>query len=72
MILKHINLNGLTCGACAKVCEMKIKKIYGVEKVQIIQKGSIGEGHIESNREIGLDEVQKALSDTHYKVEAYN
>ena len=72
MISKNITLPGLTCGACAKVSEMKIRKIDGVEEVHIIQQGSEGQGSINSSREIGLEEVQKALADTHYQVKIYN
>lgn len=72
MISKNITLTGLTCGACAKVSEMKIGKIEGVEEVHITQTGGEGKGSIWANREISLEEVQKALVDTHYQIKNYN
>jgi hypothetical protein len=51
---------------------MKIRKIDGVEEVRITQEGSEGLGTISSNREIGPEEIQKALADTHYQVKIYN
>ncbi len=68
MITKQITLTGLTCGACAKVSEMKLKKISGVTEVHITQQGSEGQGTISADREVNLEELQDALAGTGYKV----
>lgn len=61
----QIKLKGLTCGACQKLIQRRIAKINGVSDVQV---DTDGKTIIGSNRRIKLDEVEKALEDTKYKV----
>lgn len=69
MITKFV-LKNLNCDACGKVSQMKIKKIQGVTSVTIDQHGGEADGEITSDREVGIAEIQTALSDTKYKVYA--
>ena len=58
-------LQGLTCEACIKLCEMKIKKINGVAKMKY--NGFKGVMEVESDGQINLGQIQAALSGTPYQ-----
>ncbi|MDO8529209.1 MAG: heavy metal-associated domain-containing protein [bacterium] len=61
-----INILGMTCDACVKLSKLKISKISGVREVKI---GDInGKTEIIADRNIQLEEIQKALAGTDYKV----
>ena len=59
-------LKGLHCQSCVKISEMNIGDIPGVKKVKIDL--SSGEGELEAEHEITLDEISQALKDTDYSV----
>lgn len=51
-------VNGFHCESCVKLATMKIKKIAGVEKVDIQENG---EAVVQASREIGLEEIAEAV-----------
>lgn len=59
-------LNGFHCESCVKLATMKIKKISGVEKVDIQENG---ESVVEASREIGLEEIAEAVKAAGHTVE---
>ena len=58
-------IEGFHCESCVKLATMKIKKIAGVENVNIQANG---ESVIEANREIGLEEISQAVEAVGYTV----
>jgi hypothetical protein len=68
MITKFV-LKNLHCDACGKLSLMKMRKIPGLHTVRIEQEGREAQGELESEREVNIAEIQKALSDTVYTVE---
>ncbi len=60
-----LQLSGLTCDACMRVIEKRIKKIIDVHDVKI---DLLGNTEILSDRQINPNEVVKVLEGTHYKV----
>ncbi|EKE20089.1 MAG: hypothetical protein ACD_8C00056G0014 [uncultured bacterium] len=52
-------VNGFHCESCVKLATMKIKKIAGVENVDI--KNS-GEAVVQADREISLEELSEAVA----------
>ena len=52
-------VNGFHCESCVKLATMKIKKIEGVESVDIKEDG---ESVITASREVGLDELAEAVA----------
>ncbi len=60
-----LQLSGLTCDACMRVIEKRIKKIIDVHDVKI---DLLGNTEILSDRQINPNEVIKVLEGTHYKV----
>lgn len=65
-INQFFQLSGLTCPACEKLIEKRVKKILGVEKVRVSVKD--GKTEIAANRIISLKELEKILIGTPYKV----
>lgn len=61
-----INIAGMTCDACVKLSKLKISKINGVRDVRI--SDIKGQTEILADRDIELEEIQKALIGTDYKV----
>lgn len=61
-----LKLKGLTCGACKQLSERKIKRIVGVQSVNVDLK--TGNTEIISERSISALEVQSALKGTDYIV----
>ncbi len=59
-------LQGITCEACVKLCEMKIKKINGV--TNIAYNVSNGVMEVDSDGQINLGQIQTVLANTPYKV----
>lgn len=62
-----LKLKGLTCNACKQLSERKIKRIAGVQLVNVDLK--TGATEIVAERLITLLEVQSVLAGTDYKVE---
>lgn len=58
-----IKLSGLTCQSCQKLIEMIILEIPGVSGAKV----DMNSAEITADRGISLEEVNKALADTHYK-----
>lgn len=62
-------VSGLTCGACAKVIQLKISKLGGVSAINVTEKG---QAIVTADREINLIELQGALTGTPYQVHPQN
>lgn len=52
-------VNGFHCESCVKLATMKIKKIQGVQSVDIEDNG---DAVVEADREIGLAEFSEAVA----------
>lgn len=66
-MLTKLKLSGLTCPACQKLTQNRIRKIPGVTEVKV-DLGS-GEAEITADRTINNEEVAAALQGTPYQVE---
>lgn len=64
--MQSFKLSGLTCPACKKLIEKRVKSISGVTSVEVNQ--DTGETTLESSRDIQSLEIKKALRDTPYQV----
>lgn len=62
----HVNISGLTCGACFKLVNKRLSSIDGVREVTV--KNMAGETEILAERQISVLELQDALSGTDYKI----
>lgn len=62
----RLQLSGLTCGACEKVISKRLNTIEGVEEVHVSSVN--GFASIIAPRHIEIQEIEKALQGTHYKV----
>lgn len=60
MNIIHFKLDGLTCEACVKLATWRLKKIEGVQEVEI--NLSTGEAKISSEKDIDLDIIKNSLS----------
>lgn len=61
-----VKLTGLSCAACQKMIEKLVKKIDGVESVDVDL--STGETQIKAVRKITNEQITEALAKSHYKV----
>ncbi len=62
----NYKIEGLTCGACVKLASNRIKKIAGVQEVDIdIKSGTLS---ITSDGELSVESLNESLADTEYKV----
>lgn len=52
-------VNGFHCESCVKLATMKIKKIEGVQSVDIKDNG---DALIEADREISMEELSEAVA----------
>lgn len=59
-------VNGFHCDSCVRLATMKIKKIAGVESVDIKEDG---ESVVRADREIGLDELSQAVASSGHTIE---
>lgn len=59
-----LNITNLTCGACIKVCTMILKKIDGVESVEI---GEDGLTKINSTKPLDMNRARNALKEKGYE-----
>lgn len=62
----YFKLSGLTCEACGKLISSRLKKIPGVQEVNINQ--ATGDSEVISAEHIDLDLVEKSLAGTPYKI----
>lgn len=63
--ITHIKLTGLTCSACQKLIEKRLKAIDGVKEVKVAPNGNT---EITASRVIESDEIAKQLADTDFKL----
>lgn len=59
-------VNGFHCESCVKLATMKIKKIAGVQSVDIKEDG---QAVVEADREIGIDELSQAVASAGHTIE---
>ncbi|RJQ36958.1 heavy-metal-associated domain-containing protein [Candidatus Microgenomates bacterium] len=65
----NIKLKGLTCFACQKVVEKRLKNLNGVEEVLVeLESGNV---KISGERKMEKEEILKALQGTDYKLVEY-
>ncbi|MHB8903998.1 MAG: heavy-metal-associated domain-containing protein [Patescibacteria group bacterium] len=62
----YFKLSGLTCEACSKLISSRVKKIPGVQEVNVNQV--TGDSEVISTGHIDLDLVAKSLEGTPYKI----
>ena len=60
-----IKLSGLTCPACKKVTEKRIRGLNCVIKVEVSLDSEVAT--IDADREITTLEINEVLKDTHYQ-----
>ncbi len=66
MIITEVKLEGLSCLACQKVVEKRLKNISAVEVVLVnLETGQV---KITGSRIIDRDEIIKVLEGTQYKL----
>jgi len=59
---------GLSCESCVKLTTMKLRKLPGVTDVSVDLKSGVAT--ITSDPPVTLEQVQAALTETHYTAEA--
>lgn len=64
-MMTTFHIEGLTCGACIKLCTMKLKKMAGVEGVMIDLP--TGRAMIEGTTLLTLEDANAALAGTRYR-----
>lgn len=65
---KKYHVQGMTCTSCEVLIERNLKKLPGLEKVNVSQ--AKGEVEIESSRDIPLEELQQAIAEKGYVLSA--
>ena len=63
-------LTNLTCDACTKVAQLKLKRIPGIQNIAFERRGSKADGLMESESALTLIDLRSALQDTPYGIEA--
>lgn len=64
----HTKLTGMTCEACTRLVQRYIKKLPGVETVEVdLASGNVS---IHANRKVDTNEIKSALEGTQYVVTA--
>lgn len=60
-------IHGFHCESCVRLSTLRLKKLPGVQRAEVQP-----DGHAEliASRDIPLQEIQQAFSDTEYTVEA--
>ncbi len=65
-ISTNIQLKGLSCSACQKIVEKRLKNITGVEGVTVdLETGKV---QITADKSINNNEISDALNDTDFKL----
>lgn len=59
-------VNGFHCESCVKLATIKIKKIEGVQSVDIKDDG---QAVVEATREVGMDEISEAVASAGHTIE---
>ncbi len=59
-------VNGFHCESCVKLATMKIKKIKGVQRVDIKDNG---DAVVEADREIAMNEFSEAVAAAGHTIE---
>ncbi|MDD2680773.1 MAG: heavy metal-associated domain-containing protein [Patescibacteria group bacterium] len=66
----HFKIKGLTCSACVKLASNRLKKILGVEVVDIdLDTGQVS---LSYNGKMSIELLRQSLADTHYSIEEIN
>lgn len=64
---KTLNVQGMSCGACANKVEGNVSKISGVESVKVL----LSDGKVDvsyNDNDVKLEEIKSTIEDTGYKV----
>lgn len=64
---KTLNVQGMSCGACANKVEGNVSKISGVESVKVL----LSDGKVDvsyNDNDVKLEEIKNTIEDTGYKV----
>lgn len=69
MTSQTFKITGLHCAACTKLTAKRLKGIPGVEDAEVQLEN--GRAVIQAGREVGLGEVQTALTGSEYDAEEY-
>jgi len=70
MSTQTFKITGMHCVACTKLTAKRLKGIPGVEEAVVHLENSKAE--IRASREVGLGEVQTALTGSEYDAEEYH
>ncbi len=65
METSHFQVSGINCEACTKLISLKLKKLAGVESVEVELNGHIS---IKGNETINKEQVKAALAGTDYQL----
>ncbi|OGK37815.1 hypothetical protein A3F03_04685 [Candidatus Roizmanbacteria bacterium RIFCSPHIGHO2_12_FULL_41_11] len=63
--ITKVQISGITCGACIKVIEKRLKRIDGINEIKVQLQN--GDTDVVADRQISNDEINQALEGTHYK-----
>lgn len=66
MSKQEFKIKGFHCESCVKLATMKIKKIPGVQTVDIKDNG---DAMVEADREIGYEELSEAVAAAGHTIE---
>lgn len=64
---KTLNVQGMSCGACANKVEGNVSKISGVESVKVL----LSDGKVDvsyNDNDVKLEEIKNTIEETGYKV----
>ena len=67
---QDFKITGMHCAACTKLTAKRIKHIPGVDDVVVDL--DTGKAKVTASREVGLGEIQTALTGSEYDAEEYH
>lgn len=70
MSTQTYKITGLHCEACTKLTAKRLKGIPGVEEAVVHLEN--GKAEVKAGREVGLGEIQTALTGSEYDAEEYH
>lgn len=65
-----VRINGMTCTSCEVIIERKLKKIRGVEKVNVNHHSGVCKIYTHPNTTLSREEIQQLIADNGYTVES--
>lgn len=70
MNTQTFKITGLHCEACTKLAAKRLKGIPGVDEAVVYLAN--GKAEVQTSREVGLGEIQTALTGSEYDAEEYH